>query len=67
MVVIVWVYYSSQIFFLGAEFTRAYAVWHASRGDAANSDYGSESGEMLEVAKRIVESRVPPKPLTSGS
>jgi membrane protein len=26
VVVIVWVYYSAQIFFLGAEFTRAYAV-----------------------------------------
>jgi membrane protein len=26
VVVIVWVYYSSQIFFLGAEFTRAYAL-----------------------------------------
>ena len=66
VVVIVWVYYSSQIFFLGAEFTRAYAVWHASRDGAANSDYGSESGEMIEVAKRIVESGVPPKPVTSG-
>jgi len=28
IVVIVWVYYSAQIFFLGAEFTRAYAAAH---------------------------------------
>ena len=28
VVVIVWVYYSAQIFFLGAEFTRAYAAAH---------------------------------------
>ena len=31
VVVIVWVYYSSQIFFLGAEFTREYALSHGSR------------------------------------
>ena len=30
VVVIVWVYYSAQIFFLGAEFTRAYAVRRGS-------------------------------------
>ena len=58
VVVIVWVYYSSQTFFLGAEFTRAYAVWHATRHEAANSDFGVESDEMLEVAKKIVGSGV---------
>ena len=26
IVVILWVYYSAQVFFLGAEFTRAYAL-----------------------------------------
>ena len=31
VVVIVWVYYSAQIFFLGAEFTRAYALREGSR------------------------------------
>jgi membrane protein len=31
VVVIVWVYYSAQIFFLGAEFTRAYALQRGSR------------------------------------
>jgi membrane protein len=61
VVVIVWVYYSSQTFFLGAEFTRAYAVWRASRHEAANSDFGSESDEMLEVAKHIVAGTPPPK------
>lgn len=30
-VVLVWIYYSSQIFLLGAEFTRAYAERHGSR------------------------------------
>ena len=32
VVVIVWVYYSAQIFLLGAEFTRAYALWRAKAG-----------------------------------
>ena len=32
-IVLLWVYYSSQIFLLGAEFTRAYAEQHGSRSD----------------------------------
>ena len=35
VVVIVWVYYSAQIFFLGAEFTRAYAVRRGSKKGTA--------------------------------
>ncbi len=31
VLLIVWVYYSGQIFFLGAEFTRAFAMRHGSR------------------------------------
>jgi membrane protein len=31
VVLLVWVYYSTQIFLLGAEFTRAYANAHGSR------------------------------------
>jgi len=31
VVLLVWVYYSSQVFLLGAEFTRAYAESHGSR------------------------------------
>ena len=59
VVVIVWVYYSAQIFFLGAEFTRAWAVRKATPSAAANSDYRSEPAEMIEVAKRIVSSTKP--------
>jgi membrane protein len=52
VVLIVWVYYSAQVFFLGAEFTREYALHHGShqhdrrlrrplRADsAANEDWG---------------------------
>jgi membrane protein len=38
VVVILWVYYSAQIFFLGAEFTRAYALRLGSRQRGAPSD-----------------------------
>ncbi len=34
VVFIVWVYYSAQIFFMGAEFTRAFADRHGSRAQA---------------------------------
>jgi membrane protein len=34
--VIVWVYYSAQIFFFGAEFTRVYSDAHTPRGQAAS-------------------------------
>jgi membrane protein len=35
MVVLVWVYYSAQIFLFGAEITRAYSVRRGSRRDLA--------------------------------
>jgi len=34
LIILLWVYYSSQIFLLGAEFTKAYANRHGSRRDA---------------------------------
>ncbi|MBM2711011.1 YihY/virulence factor BrkB family protein [Mesorhizobium caraganae] len=33
LVILLWVYYSSEIFLFGAEFTRAYSVRHGSRSD----------------------------------
>ena len=57
--VIAWVYYSAQVFFLGAEFTRQYALRHGSRQhepmerrrrilDAANDE------ALVERAQRLV-------------
>lgn len=37
VVIIVWVYYSAQVFFLGAEFTREYARLHGSRSAATST------------------------------
>ena len=34
IIVLLWVYYSSEIFLLGAEFTRAYSLSHGSHRDA---------------------------------
>jgi membrane protein len=31
IVVLLWVYYSAQIFLLGAEFTKIYVNWHGSK------------------------------------
>jgi len=73
VVVIVWVYYSAQIFFLGAELTREYAWRHGSRrnepqaferrrhGAAANDDH------MLERARDIVAGRDPVVPAAAAA
>jgi membrane protein len=59
VVVIVWVYYSSQIFFMGAELTRAYSSLHGSRRlDPANAEYGSDAA-MVERARKIVKGQDP--------
>lgn len=51
LVILLWVYYSSEIFLLGAEFTRAYSVRHGSR-----SDLGALVRNDLP-ARRVVASR----------
>ena len=59
VVAIVWVYYSAQIFFFGAEFTRAYSTEHGSRKltGAANSDYLEH--DMVKRAEKIVRGKDP--------
>ena len=46
IVVLVWVYYSAQVLFLGAEFTRAYACRFGSMRTHNNDDVGSESSGL---------------------
>lgn len=73
VVVIVWVYYSSQVFFLGAEFTKEYALNYGSRRHERrrplaemNADYDS----LVNRARDIVRGSDPALPkdnfLTSG-
>ncbi len=59
VVAILWVYYSAQIFFFGAELTRAYSTSHGSKRmeRAANSDFTEEN--MVKRAERIVRGNDP--------
>ena len=61
VVAITWIYYSSQIFFFGAELTRAYSLAHGSRSmaQAANSEYRTAEAAMVARAEDIVRGRDP--------
>jgi membrane protein len=61
VVAIVWIYYSSQIFFYGAELTRAYSLAHGSKSlqQAANSEYGTAEAAIVARAEDIVRGRDP--------
>ena len=61
VVVIVWVYYSAQIFFYGAEFTREFARRSGSHRtpQAANSEFAREDEAMVARARRIVKGKDP--------
>jgi membrane protein len=66
VLVILWVYYSAQIFFLGAEFTHEYAKAHGSRSggagqaapEAANSEFIRDE-ELVRRARHIVKGSDP--------
>jgi len=45
IVLLLWVYYSAQIFLLGAEFTKVYANRHGSKQDAPVAESGVTLGE----------------------
>ena len=48
VILLVWVYYSAQIFLIGAEFTHAYANSRSSRGPAPEARFGSSGGQRSE-------------------
>ena len=54
---LLWVYYSAQIFFLGAEFTRHYALWF---GSLQNERLRIEETERLATQTHIENSACPP-------
>lgn len=64
VVVIVWVYYSAQVFFLGAEFTREYSLYHGSRqADRRGrrlADMNAPYEDLIERAARITTGRRDP-------
>jgi len=59
-VVIAWVYYSAQIFLLGAEFTREYANVHGSlRDKVADRPQAANEPDILERAQQIASGKDP--------
>jgi membrane protein len=57
LVMLLWVYYSSEIFLLGAEFTRAYSVRHGSRSDLApivKTTLSAREGELTSLPPQDV-------------
>ena len=57
VVLVLWVYYSAQVFFLGAEFTREYALYHGSKQHERKgrrlTDLNATYEALVERAKRI--------------
>jgi len=53
LIVLLWVYYSSEIFLLGAEFTRAYSVRHGSRRDLAKLASRSGSPDRQDLQTKL--------------
>jgi membrane protein len=59
---LIWVYYSAQIFFLGAEFTRAFSERHGSRaGLPALRREEPAGGSIAVTAESGVKARIVPR------
>ena len=62
-VVMIWVYYSAQIFLLGAEFTWVYAHSHGSRqGEKRPGELENPPGVEVVQPVRIAPAPLPPMP-----
>lgn len=61
VVLVVWVYYSSQVFFLGAEFTREYALRHGSARHERRplTQMNASYDELVRRAKSIAKRQDP--------
>ncbi len=53
LVILLWVYYSSEIFLFGAELTRAYSVRHGSRSDLNRSVHAAPAEETAKPGAPI--------------
>jgi membrane protein len=61
VILLLWVYYSAQILFFGAEFTQVYARTHGSMiGDTSKSDARQEGGRVEDRPKSNDTSRPQP-------
>jgi len=59
VVVIIWVYWCAQIFFLGAEFTKAFAARHGSKQGQDILPPEPQHEDEVALARRIVRARAP--------
>ena len=63
VVLVLWVYYSAQVFFLGAEFTKEYALYHGSKQHERRgrrlTDLNASYDALVERAKNITQRRDP--------
>jgi uncharacterized BrkB/YihY/UPF0761 family membrane protein len=71
VILVVWVYYSAQIFFLGAEFTKVFADRHGSRPSHYPQGMVISCGqpEVSQQAPRIIAPTefAQPKPASPAS
>ena len=66
IVILLWVYYASQIFLFGAEFTVVYAVSHGSRlQPAKNAMPAHENAGIVSDAGRLITRRGRLRPKSS--
>jgi len=57
-VLLIWVYYSAQIFFLGAEFTREYALSFGSlRKNPADAERDLKEGILFHLSGKVRRAR----------
>ena len=61
VIVFVWVYYSAQIFLLGAEFTWAFANSYGSKRDARRESVVPSTGEISKIGEASEVAKVPPR------
>jgi membrane protein len=59
LIILLWVYYSAQIFLLGAEFTRAYAERHGSHASGHQIDDGPNAVLQPKNDLHVSSARIP--------
>ncbi|MFL6465538.1 MAG: YihY/virulence factor BrkB family protein, partial [Bryobacteraceae bacterium] len=57
--VIVWIYYSAQIFFFGAEFTHIYAQAHGAEANAGAQQPSAQETAKPDGKKRVIREEAP--------
>ena len=75
VIVLLWVYYSAQIFLFGAEFTKTYSYWHGTRmhepepaqGKPSQQSHGAASAEQPAPAGERAAPAPAPQPLALAS